>query len=97
MYRKIKTFIVLLLVIPVFVVCGQFFGWWNLPVPGLEFVPSYKAKKMAREAERMALRRQNGLEEPEDEEAEEEVQKAPASIRPAISREQSAKAVSGAQ
>ncbi len=49
----------------VLLVSGQYFGWWNAPLPGIERVPSYEARKNQREAERSARRRESGLEDEE--------------------------------
>lgn len=47
----------------VLLVCGQFFGWWSVSIPGMEAVPSYHERRTAREAERSARRQANGLED----------------------------------
>lgn len=58
-----KSFLTLLVAGVVTVISGQYFGWWQLSLPGLEMVPSYQAKRDAREDERSARRRLNGMED----------------------------------
>jgi len=56
-----KSFITLLIAGSVLFASGQFFGWWNAPIPGVERIPSYEARKNTREAKRMAMRKAAGL------------------------------------
>lgn len=58
-----KSTVTLLLAGLVTLVCGQYFGWWAAPLPGLNAVPSYQETKMAREARRSKLRQIGGLED----------------------------------
>ncbi len=58
-----RSFIVLFFSGLVVMVCGQFFGWWNLNLPGMEHIPSYQEKRETAEARRSALRRASGVED----------------------------------
>lgn len=44
-------------------VCGNYFGWWMAPVPGLEMMPTYEQRKMVRENQRAARRRAVGMDD----------------------------------
>lgn len=50
--RRFRSFIVLFLSGIVVTVCGQFFGWWNVPIQGMEHIPSYQARKEKAEMEK---------------------------------------------
>ena len=61
-----KSLITLILSSIVVFFCGNFFGWWKVPVPGLEGMPTYHQRRDVREAKRMERRRRVGLEDDED-------------------------------
>ena len=58
-----KSILVLLLAGSVTMVCGQYFGWWQAPIPGLERVPSYETRRDSREQVRAERRQLNGIED----------------------------------
>lgn len=58
-----KSFVTLFLAGLVLFVSGQFFGWWNAPIPGVDRIPSYEERKNAREAIGSLNRRRAGLED----------------------------------
>lgn len=62
-----KSTITLLLVGAVTLVCGNYFGWWMAPIPGLEMMPTYEQKKTVRENQLKARRKLAGLEDEEGE------------------------------
>ena len=58
-----KSAITLLFAGAVLLVCGQYFGWWMAPIPGMERVPSYQQKRDAREGAMGELRQASGLDD----------------------------------